>query len=62
MQNSKLFTQRLCRQLLNQSGILFSDEELTDNTKTPASIGDILHSKSYWLRDENGKSKRNKTP
>lgn len=61
MVTGNLFTKQLTRLLLVQSGILRDDEELTPDPQTPASVGDILRSKNYWLRNENEKNKRNKT-
>jgi len=44
-----LFTKQLARQLLISSGIILcDDEELIQDPKTPASVGDILRSEKYW--------------
>jgi hypothetical protein len=60
--NVNIFTNQLARLLLIQSGLLRDDEELIQDTpKVPASVGDILRSKNYWLKNENGRLKRNKT-
>jgi len=59
--NNSYITNKLARLLLVQSGILRADEVLTPDPQVPASVGDILCSKNYWLRDENEKNKRNKT-
>ena len=62
MTDNSLFTENLANLFLCQVGLIHADEELIPDPKTPASVGDILRSKSYWLRDEYGKPKRNKTP
>lgn len=46
--NQGLFTKRLAKLLLNQSGILSDGEELTPDSLVPASVGDILRSEKYW--------------
>lgn len=48
MKDERLFSKQLVRLLLTQSGILRDDEELIQDPKTPASLGDILRSKKYW--------------
>lgn len=42
------FTNHLVRLLLTQSGIYFTDEELTSDPQLPASVGDVLRSEKYW--------------
>lgn len=43
-----IFSNQLVRLLLTQSGVLNDDEELIQDPKTPASVGDILRSEKYW--------------
>lgn len=43
-----IFSNQLVKLLLTQSGVLNDDEELIQDPKTPASLGDILRSKKYW--------------
>lgn len=44
----ELFTNQLAKIFLTECGILRDDEELIQDPKTPASVGDILRSEKYW--------------
>lgn len=46
--NQELFTKKIAKLLLQQSGIISFEEELTPESKNPSSVGDILRSKDYW--------------
>jgi len=43
-----IFSDQLVRVFLTQCGVLSVDEELIQDQKTPASVGDILRSEKYW--------------
>lgn len=44
----ELFTNQLAKIFLTECGILRVDEELIQDLKTPASVGEILRSEKYW--------------
>ena len=48
MDKKNIFSDQLVRVFLTQCGVLSVDEELIQDQKTPASVGDILRSEKYW--------------
>lgn len=43
-----IFTNNLSKLLIEHANLLVDGEELTSDTKAPASVGDILRSEKYW--------------